>query len=77
MIRLHREKPFGSGRVTIEGFVEGDPPEKRRRVAMDLAEPDYETAISAHHYAVNVDVLGSLVQRGTHTYLKNVRFLAP
>lgn len=77
VIRLHREKPFGSGRVTIEGFVEGDPPEKRRRVAMDLAEPDYETAISAHHYAVNVDVLGSLVQRGTHTYLKNVRFLAP
>ena len=73
MIRLHRERRFGNGKVTIEGIVVGDPLEKTRRASMDLAETDYERAIHAHHNSTYVEVVGSLVQRGTHTYLKNIR----
>ena len=73
VVRLHRERQFGSGQVTIAGFVDGDPPEKRRRVSLVLEESDYELAIRAHHNSTNVEVIGSLVQRGTRTHLKNVR----
>ena len=73
VIRLHREKPIGGGRVTIEGFVAGELPEKVRRVWVDLGEPDYERAIRAHHSSSEVEAVGSIVQRGTHTYLKDIR----
>lgn len=73
VIRLHREMPFGGGRVTIEGLIAGELPEKLRRVWVDLGEPDYERAIRAHHSSSDVEAVGSIVQRGTHTYLKDIR----
>ena len=73
VVRLHREEQLGSGEVAIAGSVVDDPLGKLRRVSLDLAEPDYELAIQAHRSFADVEVVGSLVQRGTRTYLSNVR----
>ena len=51
----------------------GELTEKPRRVWLELGEPDYERAIDAHYSSIDVEAMGSLVQRGTHTYLKDVR----
>lgn len=69
VVRLHREKHYGNGRVTISGSVVGDPPRTTRRVWVNLAESDYELAIQAHHSSADVQVTGLLEQRGTRTYL--------
>ena len=73
VVRLHREDELGSGDVTIAGSVVGDPIEKLRRVSLNLAEPDYELAIRAHQTFADVEVVGSLIQRGTRTHLTNTR----
>jgi hypothetical protein len=75
VIRLHREGQLGAGDVTVAGSVEGDPQEKLRRVSVNLAESDYERAIAAHQTFADVEVVGSLVQRGTRTYLLEPRGL--
>lgn len=69
VVRLHREGPYGNGRVTILGSVVGDSLRKPRRVWVDLAGPDYELAIQAHHGSADIRVMGLLEQRGTRTYL--------
>ena len=71
VVRLHREKHFGRGTVTILGSVVGDPQQKPRRVWVHLAESDYQLAIQAHNSYADVRVWGFLEQRGTRTYLKN------
>ena len=73
VVRLHREEQLGSGEVTIAGWVVDDSQGKMRRVALDLSEPDYQQAIQAHKSFSDVEVVGSLFQRGTRTYLKDVR----
>lgn len=73
VIRLHREGQLGDGEVTIAGLVIGDPIEKLRRVSVSLAEPDYERAIEAHQTFADVEVVGSMIQRGTRTYLSDAR----
>lgn len=71
VVRLHREGQQGAGEVTISGIVTGDSPEKLRRVAVSLAESDYELAIEAHQNYADVEINGSLVRRGTRTYLND------
>lgn len=73
VVRLHRETKIGSGEVTIAGSVVGDPSEKLRRVALDLAEPDYQLAIQAHETFGDVEVVGSLIQRGNRMQLRDAR----
>ena len=73
VVRLHREEQLGNGEVTIAGSVVDDPLGKHRRVSLDLAESDYELAIRAHQSFADVEVVGSLIQRGTRTYLRNTR----
>jgi len=63
----------GAGEVTISGVVTGDSPEKLRRVSVSLAESDYEQAIEAHQNYADVEIIGSLVRRGTRTYLNDAR----
>ncbi len=73
VVRLHREGQLGHGEVTIAGSLVGDPLGKLRRVSLDLAQSDYGTAIQAHRSFADVEVVGSLIQRGTRTYLTNTR----
>jgi hypothetical protein len=76
VVRLHREGQLGAGEVTVAGLVVGDPLEKLRRVSVSLAEPDYERAIQAHQTYSDVEMVGSLIQRGTRTYLTDARGFA-
>jgi hypothetical protein len=73
VIRLHREGNLGSGEVTVAGSIVGDPDGKLRRVTISLAESDYEEAIAAHRSYEDVEMLGSLVQRGNRTSLLQAR----
>lgn len=75
VVRLHREGQLGHGEVTIAGIASGDPLEKLRRVSVSLAESDYEQAIAAHRSFSDVEIVGSLIQRGTRTYLTEARGL--
>ena len=40
---------------------------------MDLTEEDNEKAISAHQAYADVEITGSLIQRGPRTYLLDAR----
>jgi hypothetical protein len=73
VVRLHREGQLGPGEVSIAGLISGDPLEKLRRVYVDLSEEDYERAISAHQTYADVEIIGSLIQRGPRTYLLDAR----
>jgi hypothetical protein len=73
VVRLHREGQLGSGEATIAGIVAGDPVEKLRKVSVTLGEADYARAITAHEEFLDVEVVGSLIQRGTRTYLSDAR----
>lgn len=75
VVRLHREGQLSGGEVTIAGTVTGDALEKLRRVSVSLTEPDYALAIQAHQTFADVEVVGSLIQRGTRTYLNDARGL--
>jgi len=71
VVRLHREGNYGAGEVSIAGVVSGDVSERMRRVSVSLSEEDYQVALSAHRDFTQVEVLGSLIQRGNRTYLTN------
>ncbi|MGB7602747.1 MAG: hypothetical protein WBM24_20765 [Candidatus Sulfotelmatobacter sp.] len=73
VIRLHREGNLGSAEVTVAGSIVGDADGKLRRVTISLAESDYEEAIAAHRSYEEVEMLGSLLQRGNRTYLLQAR----
>ena len=73
VIRLHRESQIRGGEVTIAGTILGDPTEKLRRVTLSLDQSDYQAAINAHHDYTDVEVVGSLIQRGNRTYLTQPR----
>jgi hypothetical protein len=73
VVRLHREGQLGPGEVTIAGIVAGDPVEKLRKVSVILGEDDYAQAITAHEQFLDVEVVGSLIQRGTRTNLSDAR----
>ena len=69
VVRLHRDTQLGPGDVTIAGSVVDDPSEKFRRVSVNLSEVDYQSALVAHETFGEVEIFGSLQQRGTRTYL--------
>lgn len=71
VVRLHREGNLGAGEVTIAGIATDDPVEKLRRVTVELSEADYQMAITAHKTYADVEVTGTLVQRGTRTHMRN------
>lgn len=75
VVRLHREEQLGAGDVTIAGVLIGDASERLRRVSVNLSEPDYQLAINAHESFAEVEISGSVVQRGTRTYMMNSRGL--
>lgn len=75
VVRLHREGVLGPGDVTIAGLIVDDPLEKLRRVSVNLSEPDYQLAINAHETFAEVEISGSLLQRGTRSYLRDTRGL--
>jgi hypothetical protein len=70
VVRLHRESTrLGAGEVTIAGVLSGDRAERLRKVWVSLSEADYQLAIQAHRTFAEVELLGSLIQRGGRTYL--------
>jgi hypothetical protein len=71
VVRLHRDSNYGAGDVSISGVVRGDETGRLRRVSVSLAEEDYQTAIEAHQSFADVEIVGSLIQRGNRTYLTN------
>lgn len=73
VVRLHRDEKLGPGEVTISGTFAGDPSEKLRRIHVPLTEDAYGDAITAHETYADVEVVGAIYIRGTHTYLKDAR----
>lgn len=73
VIRLHRESQLRGGEVTVAGIISGDPTEKMRRVTLSLDRDDYQAAVNAHHDYADVEVVGSLTQRGNRTHLTQAR----
>lgn len=69
VIRLHREKDSGPGRVIVMGAVEG----KTRKVSVDLSEQDFVEAIRAFEDRTPVRVLGELHRSRSGFQLKNNR----
>lgn len=73
VVRLHREGNYNAGDVSISGVILGDEVEKLRRVTVSLAEEDYQQAINAHGSYTEVEVSGSLIQRGRRSDLTSIR----
>lgn len=71
VIRLERPGGDTSGRVTVLGFVEGQP----RQVLVELAEPDYQSAVQAHKERVPVRCTGDLGREGRRFVLRSARHL--
>lgn len=71
VIRLHRETTgLGSGEITVTGIISGDPVARLRKVWVSLSESDYQLAIRAHEAMTDIDLSGTLGQRGNRTYLR-------
>ena len=69
VIGLHRPEGAPVGRITVAGFVEG----QARKVQIDLPEPDYLKAITAHEQEAIVLCTGELVKQGRSYRLQNPR----
>lgn len=67
VVRLYREGSTASGEVSVAGTVEGE--DRLRRVWVELAGDDYETAVRAHRDMRLVSVRGDIVRRGSRSYL--------
>jgi hypothetical protein len=67
VVRLYRESSAGTGEVSIAGTVDGE--DRLRRIWVELAGDDYETAVRAHTDMRLVSVQGDIVRRGTRSYL--------
>jgi hypothetical protein len=67
VVRLYRESSAASGEVSVAGTVEGE--DRLRRVWVELAGDDYETAVRAHRDMRLVSVRGDIVRRGNRSYL--------
>jgi hypothetical protein len=63
VIKLQREQSASFGMVTVLASVEG----RTRKVTMALSDPDYQTAVMAHHEHRYVQVVGT-VAREARTY---------
>jgi len=66
-VRFYRETVTGSGEVSIAGTVDGE--DRLRRIWVELAGDDYETAVRAHTDMRLVSVQGDIIRRGTRSYL--------
>lgn len=70
VVRLHREGTrVGPGEVTIAGTIRDDRSERLRKIWVSLTEADYSLALRAHEDFAEVELFGSLLQRGSRTYL--------
>jgi len=66
---LKREEDASPGAVTVKGFVEGE----LRKVALVLADDDYQAAIRAHKDYITVACRGDLARKGNRFELRNPR----
>lgn len=69
VVGLFRPEGAAIGRVTVAGFIENH----ARKVLIELAEPDYSTAIRAHKEEAIVLCTGELVKDGRSFRLLNPR----
>jgi hypothetical protein len=69
--RLHRESNSGPGDITVAGIVVGDADQQMKHATINLAESDYDAAITAHGDGLEIRVSGLLVRRGTRAYLES------
>jgi hypothetical protein len=67
VVRLDRPQGATTGKVTIFGFVDGQP----RNIVVELGEADYKLAIQAHQDRVQVVCFGDLVKEGRGFQLRN------
>jgi hypothetical protein len=69
--KLDRPQPDMRGRVTVVGFVEGNP----RKVIVELDKAEYDLAIEVHKNPQNLIMTcaGDLVKEGVSFVLKNAR----
>jgi hypothetical protein len=68
VVKLERAEGQLTGKVTIFGFVDGEP----RRVGIELADADYHRALSAHEREATVRCRGILVREGRLWWLRGV-----
>ena len=69
VVALRRDAPASDGRVTVLGFVDGEP----RKVYVDLAGDDYDTAVEAHRQRMTVRCFGTLTRTLTSFQLQDPR----
>jgi hypothetical protein len=73
VVRLEHDATLGPGVITIAGVASDDPSERMRRVYVTLEQADYDRAVNAHQQFLEVEVTGSLTQRGTRSNLSDPR----
>ena len=71
VVRLQRQEKTGppTGPVTLLAFIEGKP----RKVSVELAEEDHQTALRAYRDGLTVVCTGKLVRAGQGLTLENPR----
>lgn len=74
VVRLSRDRHYGSGEVVIEGVA--DDSGRMRRFHFELTEQDYNEALRAHREGLRVVARGDLVTRGTYKWLQHIRSFA-
>jgi len=67
VIKLERPDGAPTGRVTIHCFIDDQP----RKVTVELEDPDYKTAITAHKDEQIVQCFGVLIREGRSFRLKD------
>jgi hypothetical protein len=67
VVRLERAEGAATGKVTIHCFIDGQP----RKVALELSDPDYHLAVTAHDHGQTVRCGGVLVREGRSLRLNN------
>lgn len=67
VIRLDRRELGGEGTVTVTSFVEDSP----RLISVKLSAEDYDIAIQAHKYGIQVVCYGNLIKQGGQFVLVN------
>lgn len=71
VIRLHRERTYGAGDVTVQGHASNDA-FKERNFKVNLGEEDYNAAAVAHPLGSLLRLRGDIHLSGNRRTLKNV-----
>ncbi len=67
VVKLEREEGASTGRVTVHGFVDDQP----RKITVELGDPSYHKAVTAHDTQQMVACYGVLVREGKSFRLKD------